>query len=312
MNSTVTSISTAPQLFDRPRLMANRARAAARFDSHNVLFEETAAQLAQRLEGVNRRFTRILDIGARSFSLARTLLKQDANRFIVHCPAAMTDKKLLNGHTCLADEEWLPFRGAAFDLVLSNLHLHWANDLPGALVQMRRTLKPDGFFLACLFGGETLRELRECLYEAEMNVRGGASPHISPFADVQDCGRLMQRAGFALPVIDKERFTLTYRDAFHLMHELRYMGEGNVLFGRDRRFMPRAVFAEADALYKNRYADGLGQITATFDILFLAGWAPHDNQQRPLKPGEAQQRLAEALGTTEIAGPEIAQPSSAS
>lgn len=303
MNTTIPN-----QLFDRVRLRQNRARASAAFASHGVLFEEAAAQMAARLEGINRTFTRILDIGSRSFSLSKALLKSDASRFVVHCPASSTQKKLMNGHICMADEEWLPFRAASFDLILSTLHLHWANDLPGALIQLRRTLKPDGFFIGCLFGGETLHELRSCLYEAELSVRGGVSQHISPFADVQDCGQLMQRAGFTLPVIDKERFTLTYRDSYQLMHELRYMGEGNILTTRDKRFLPRAVFEEADKIYKNRFADGLGRINATFDLLFVAGWAPHDNQQKPLKPGDAALRLATALNTSEITAADRATP----
>ncbi|NDE90724.1 MAG: methyltransferase domain-containing protein [Alphaproteobacteria bacterium] len=291
-------------LFDRNRLQQNRTRAKENFAAHNVLFEEVTAQLVERLQGINRPFKTILDLGSRSFSLAKSLLKQDPTRFIVHSASMPDVNKALTHPVCVVDEEWLPFKDNAFDLILSNLNLHWANDLPGALIQMQHALKPDGFFLGALFGGETLHELRECLYEAEMSVRGGVSQHISPFADLQDCGSLLQRAGFTLPVIDKERITLTYRDSFQLMHELRGMGEGNILSTRDKRFMPGSLFMEADRIYRNRYADGSGNnsknIRATFDILFISGWAPHDNQQKALKPGQAQNRLAAALHTNEI------------
>ncbi|MDX1922547.1 MAG: methyltransferase domain-containing protein [Alphaproteobacteria bacterium] len=315
------AISPNPQpsaLFNRQRLRQNRLRARANFADHNVLFEEVTMQLLDRLQGINRSFNRILDLGSRNFSLSKSLSKQDASRFIVHCPTLPDVKKLLPHHVCVADEEWLPFRDASFDLIISNLNLHWANDLPGALIQMRRALKPDGFFLSALFGGETLRELRECLYEAEMQLRGGVSQHISPFADIQDCGSLLQRAGFTLPVVDKERFTLTYQNSFQLMRELRGMGESNILNSRDKRFMPSELFIEADRIYRNRYAtksesgkseNGPSEkIDATFDIIFIAGWAPHDNQQKPLKPGEAQSRLAKALNTQEILTGEKSSP----
>ncbi|MBY0428027.1 MAG: methyltransferase domain-containing protein [Alphaproteobacteria bacterium] len=302
------------QLFNRERLRRNRERARHNFTQHNVLFEEVNLQILERLEGINRPFHRILDLGSRNFSVAKSLSKQDPSRFIVHGHSTDDVNKLMLNHVVVADEEWLPFRDASFDLAISNLTLHWANDLPGALIQIRRALKPDGFFIAAMFGGETLRELRECLYEAEMNCRGGVSQHISPFADIQDCGSLLQRAGFNLPVIDKERFTLTYRDSFQLMRELRGMGEGNILSTRDKRFMPKSLFIEADTIYKNRFAtasEKIGEpdkIMATFDVLFIAGWAPHDNQQKPLKPGAAQSRLATALNTNELPTADKATP----
>lgn len=301
-------------LFDRLRLRNNRARARGDFTKHNVLFEEVNLQLLERLEGINRPFNRILDLGSRNLSVAKSLSKQNPSRFIVHGHSTVDANKFMLGHVCVTDDEWLPFRDASFDLVVSNLSLHWANDLPGALIQIRRALKPDGFFIAALFGGETLRELRECLYEAEMNLRGGVSQHISPFADIQDCGGLLQRAGFKLPVIDRERFTLTYRDSFQLMRECRGMGEGNILTTRDKRIMPKSLFNDADTIYKNRFASASekegepDKITATFDVLFIAGWAAHDNQQIPLKPGEAQSRLAEALNTSEVTAQDKATP----
>ena len=301
-------------LFDRLRLGQNRARSQHNFTQHNVLFEEVSLQLLERLEGINRPFNHILDLGTRNFSVAKSLSKQNPSRFIVHSHSTTDVNKLMLSHVCVADDEWLPFRDASFDLIISNLSLHWANDLPGALIQIRRALKPDGFFIAALFGGETLRELRECLYEAEMQLRGGVSQHISPFADLQDCGSLLQRAGFSLPVIDKERFTLTYDDSFQLMRDVRGMGEGNILSSRDKRFMPKSLFTLADQIYKSRFAiapessEKTTKISATFDVLFIAGWAPHDNQQKPLKPGEAQTRLASALNTSEVTALDKAAP----
>lgn len=300
--------TSASVLFNRLQLRQNRLRARTHFTQHQALFQEATLQLLERLEGINRPFTRILDLESRSFSLAKSLAKQDSSRFIVHTNSSQDIHHLIPHQVCVCDDEWLPFRHASFDLILSNLTLHWANDLPGALIQIRHALKPDGFFLAVLFGGETLRELRECLYEAEMNVRGGVSQHISPFADIQDCGNLLQRAGFSLPVVDRERFTVTYRDSFHLMHELRGMGEGNVLCSRDKRFMPRKFFEEADRIYKNRYADESENITATFDMLFISGWASHDSQQKALKPGAATRRLADVLNATEIGTGEKTTP----
>ncbi len=293
-------------LFDRQRLRHNRERAQHHYLNHHVLFEEVTTQILERLEAINRPFDRVLDLGSRTLSLAHSLSRQNPARFIIHSPALPDITQPMQHLTCLSDEEWLPFRESSFDLIVNPLTLHWANDLPGALIQIRRALKPDGLFLAALFGGETLRELRECLYEAESQIRGGVSQHISPFADIQDCGHLLQRAGFALPVVDKERITLTYRDSVQLMHDVRGMGEGNTLASRDKRFMPKSLFIEADRIYKNRFAStpkhhgSTGGIIATFDILFIAGWAPHDSQQKPLKPGEAQCRLAHALHTNEV------------
>ena len=179
------------------------------------------------------------------------------------------------------------------------LGLHAVNDLPGALAQIRRALKPDGLFVGALFGGETLNELRLSLAAAESEVMGGISPRVAPFADVRDLGGLLQRVGFALPVADVERTIIRFSDFAALVHELRLMGESNALTERRRKPMSRAMLAATAAHYAANFADPDGKLRATFDIVYLTGWAPHESQQQPLKPGSAKARLAEALGTNE-------------
>jgi SAM-dependent methyltransferase len=203
-----------------------------------------------------------------------------------------------------ADEEFLPFATQSLDLVLSNLSLHWVNDLPGALSQIRMALKPDGLLLAALFGTETLKELRNVLIEAEAEVAGGVAPRVSPFTDVRDAGNLLTRAGFALPVVDAETVTVTYSDMFKLMADLRAMGETNAVI--ERRHVPTRsdVFLRAAALYAERFSDPRGRITATFQIITMTAWAPHASQQKPLRPGSATTRLADALQAQEVSLPE--------
>jgi NADH dehydrogenase [ubiquinone] 1 alpha subcomplex assembly factor 5 len=201
------------------------------------------------------------------------------------------------GLAVAGDEEFLPFAEASFDLIVSNLSLHWVNDLPGALVQARRALKPDGFFCAAILGGDTLFEMRRSLMEAEMELSGGVSPRISPFAEVRDAGGLLQRAGFALPVVDSDTITVTYDSPFRLMADLRGMGETNTGLGRRRTPTPRALMAEAARRYAELFSEPDGRIIATFQIIWLAGWAPHESQQKPLPRGSGQVPLGEALNT---------------
>jgi SAM-dependent methyltransferase len=200
----------------------------------------------------------------------------------------------------IADEEALPFRDGSLDLVVSALALQFVNDLPGVLVQIRRALKPDGLFLAALIGGETLTELRQSFAAAESEMEGGVSPHVAPFADLRDLGALLQRAGFALPVTDTDRVTVRYDSAFALMHDLRRMGATNALLDRRRTPLRRATLTRMAEIYAQRFADNDGRVRATFEIVWLSGWAPHPDQPQPLKPGSAQVRLADALGTREI------------
>lgn len=287
------------EVFDRASVRRHRDRAAAGLERFDFLHCEIADRLADRLLDVARPFPRALELGARGGRFAALRGNRGGIEQLVQCDLSPAMLRTAGGARVACDEEWLPFAPASFDLVLSCLSLHWVNDLPGALVQIRRSLKPDGLFLAALLGGETLTELRQALLIAEAELTGGASPRVSPFAGLPDAGALMQRAGFALPVVDGDRLTLTYADPFALMHELRGLGESNAVKERQRGATRRAVIARAAALYHERFADTDGRIPATFDVVYLTGWAPHESQQQPLKPGSAQSRLADALDTLE-------------
>ena len=207
-----------------------------------------------------------------------------------------------------ADDEALPFADGAFDLVVSGLSLHWVNDLPGSLVQIRRSLRPDGLFLGALLGGDTLIELRHALVEAESEIEGGVSPRVSPFLDVREGGALLQRAGFALPVVDSDTITVTWPDALALMRDLRGMGEANSVIERKKGFTRRETLFVAAARYQERHGDADGRIPATFQVIYLTGWAPHENQQQALRPGAATARLADALDVTEVSAGEKTEP----
>jgi SAM-dependent methyltransferase len=199
----------------------------------------------------------------------------------------------------IADDEALPFAQRSFDLVTSVLALHAVNDLPGALVQIRQALRPDGLFLAAMFGGESLRELKLAFAAAEAEILGGTSPRVAPFGDVRDLGGLLSRAGFALPVADLERTIVRYRDLARLFADLRALGETNVLAARSVKFLSPRILEAVTREYSERFSDSNGRFLATFDIVFLTGWTPHESQQQPLRPGSAKMRLADALGTKE-------------
>jgi SAM-dependent methyltransferase len=231
--------------------------------------------------------------------MARTLQGRGGVEWLVSADPAPEFARLAPAPRLAADAEALPFAPDAFDLVLSPLLLHWTNDLPGALLQLRHMLRPDGLLLAALLGGETLDALRRALMEAEIAEEGGASPRVSPFADVRDLGGLLQRAGFALPVVDSDTIEVTYGDALALMRDLRAMGEANAVAERRRGFTRRATLARAAALYQERHAGPDGRIAARFQVITLTAWAPHASQQKPLKPGSAAARLAAALGAEE-------------
>jgi NADH dehydrogenase [ubiquinone] 1 alpha subcomplex assembly factor 5 len=292
-------------------LRRRRDRAAAGLARHDFLIREAADRLCDRLDDVRRKFPLALDLGCHNGELAAILAGRGGIERLVQCDLspAMARRAAANGNAALAgDEEFLPFGTGSFDLVLSCLDLHWVNDLPGALLQIRQALKPDGLFLAVLFGLGTLGDLRDCLIEAEAEVKGGASPRISPFADARDGAGLLQRAGFALPVADVETITVTYPDALALMHDLRGMGETNVTRARSSRYAGRELFAKTAALYAERHADASGRAAAQFRLLFLTGWAPHESQQQPLRPGSARNRLAHALDTVEHRSGDKARP----
>lgn len=280
-------------VFDRKLLRARRRRAAA-LDPATFLIDRVAEDLAERLGAVLRRFHCAVDLGTPTNALRRALASASVTELI------SVDSVLRPFVDVVADEEALPFGEASRDLVVSALALQFVNDLPGTLVQIRRALKPDGLFLAALLGGETLTELRAAFAAAEAEIEGGASPRVAPFVDVREMGALLQRAGFALPVTDVDRLTVRYRSPFALMQDLRRMGATNALIERRRRPLRRATLARMAEVYAARFADPDGRIRATFDVVWLSGWAPHESQQKPLAPGSAKVRLADALGTEEI------------
>jgi ubiquinone/menaquinone biosynthesis C-methylase UbiE len=291
-----------PVLFDRA-LLRSRQRRALTLAPSGFLLERVAEDAADRIGAVLRRFELALDLGTPGDALRRALI---ASRKVgtVIAADALVDRVARHDDTStvtvVCDEEALPFRDASLDLVTSGLSLQVVNDLPGTLVQIRRALKPDGLFLAALIGGDSLSELRQAFATAEAEIENGVSPRVAPFADVRDLGSLLQRAGFALPVTDVDRFTVRYASPLALMHDLRRMGATNALFERSRRPLKRAVLARMMETYGGRFADLDGRIRATFEIMWLSGWAPHESQQQPLKPGSAQRRLADALGTQEL------------
>jgi len=286
-------MTDSPIIFDRLLQRRRRSRAAA--SPANFLLEHVAGELVDRLSVVLRRFDVGVDLGTPGDAVRVSLRRLGAVGTIVGADVIARSRPFV-----VADEEALPFRDSSLDLVVSGLALHFANDLPGVLTQIRRALKPDGLFLAALLGGDTLTELRQAFAEAETEIEGGVSPRVAPFADLRQLGALLQRAGFALPVIDVERVTVRYGSAFDLMHDLRRVGAANTLVARRRVPLRRMTLMQMADIYARRFADADGRIRTTFDIVWLSGWSPHPNQQQPLRPGSAKARLADALGTREI------------
>jgi SAM-dependent methyltransferase len=275
-------MAQSPIIFDRTLLRARRAR-AERLGPATFLLDRVADDMADRLGAVLRRFDLAADVGTANDAVRRSLAgKVGAIASVV------------------TDDEALPFRDGSLDLVVSALALQFVNDLPGTLVQIRRALRPDGLFLAALIGGESLSELRQSFAAAEAEIEGGVSPRVAPFADLRDLGALLQRAGFALPVSDIDRLTVRYATPLALMHDLRRMGATNALMERRRVPLRRTTLMRMMEIYSERFAGSDGRVPATFEIVWLSGWAPHESQQRPLAPGSAKTRLADALRTREI------------
>ena len=283
-------------IFDRNLVRRHRNRAAADFTEHDFLFREIGERLADRLDDITRRFPLAVEIGARGGLFRAIVGARGGIERLVETDLSPALLRRKAGNRLVADEELLPFAEASLDLVVSNLALHWVNDLPGCLSQIRRALKPDGLFLASLFGGETLHELGQALGEAEIAATGGMTPRISPFVDVRDAGALLQRPGFALPVVDSDRLTVSYGDALSLMRDLRSMGETNAAVERARTIARRDVLLGAAATYHERCADAEGRIPATFQVIYLTGWRPHESQQQPARRGSGQVSLVDALG----------------
>lgn len=285
-----------PRIFDRSLVARRRARAASSFADHAFLKREVAERLAERLDPILRRFPLALDLGAHDGALSASLAGRGGIERVIKADLSPALLAAGSGARVAVDEEWLPFADESVDLVVSALSLHWVNDLPGALVQINRALKPDGLFLGATFGPATLRELREAFAQAEIEVLGGVSPRVSPFLDAGEAAGLLQRARFALPVADSETITVTYADPLALLMDLRGMGETNALIERRRAPMGRALLGRMLALYRERWAGADGRVPATFEIVTLTGWAPHESQQKPLPRGSATMRLADALG----------------
>lgn len=271
-----------------------KRRARAGFQEAAFLHQRVAADLADRLEAIPRPFARALALGGGGLFSAELQRRPELASRI----AQITEADVASGDLVL-DPEHLPFAPAVFDLIVSPLALHWVNDLPGALIQLRLALKPDGLLLASLFGGDTLSELRLSLIEAESELTGGAGPRVAPFADLHDIAGLLQRAGFALPAADRDIITVRYGEPMRLLADLRAMGETAALRERSPRPLSRRILAHAFDIYRQRFSDSDGRIRATFEILTATGWAPHESQQQPLKPGSAKTGLADALGTKE-------------
>lgn len=293
-------------VFDRAVLRQRRERAAQRWDGAAFLKRELAHRLAERLDDVRRTFPLALDVGCHGGEVAAALQQPDGGRrggvqTLVSLDLAwrFAHRAAVHGPAVVADEETLPFRPASIDLVLSAMDLHWVNDLPGALAQVCRILKPDGLFLAAMLGGETLWQLRQALAQAESDVEGGLSPRVSPFASLHDAAGLLQRAGFAMPVADRETIDVRYADALALMRDLRAMAESNAVHGRRPTLSRRETLVRAASIYAQRHGGADGRVVATFEVLYLHGWAPHGTQPRPLRPGTAATRLADALGAIE-------------
>jgi NADH dehydrogenase [ubiquinone] 1 alpha subcomplex assembly factor 5 len=293
------SMTEPPKIFDRRLLRARRGRVAPGAAKHDFLLQRVASDLEERLLIIRRDFPLALNLGAHHGVLTRRLEALEQIGTVITAESAPEFLSGAQGKTLLADEEALPFADASLDLVASGLALQTVNDLPGTLLQIRRALKPDGLFLGALLGGATLTELRQAWLQAESEIAGGASPRVAPFADVRDLGGLLQRAGFALPVVDADTVSVSYASPLALMAEVKAMGASNVLAERRRVPVTRRLLLRAAELYAEQSSLPGGRIHATFEILTLTAWVPHESQPKPLQPGSAKTRLADALGVKE-------------
>lgn len=288
------------RIFDRALLTRRRTRFAGGAPRHDFLLHRVADDLAERLAIVRRTLPLAVNIGAHHGVVSERIRGlAGVERIIDLDPVAALLARSPADLRVVADEEALPFGDGTLDLTVSALSLQLVNDLPGTLIQIRRALRPDGLLLASVLGGSSLHELRAAWLAAEAEVSGGASPRVAPFADVRDMGALLQRAGFALPVVDSETVTVTYSDPLSLMREIRAMGASNMLMARRKTPVTRSLLLRAAEIYIERYAQSDGRIPATFEILTLTAWAPDASQPKPLRPGSAATRLAEALGVPE-------------
>jgi len=283
-------------IFDSAALRAHRRRAAPGFGAHDFLMREVTARVVDRVGDTNRDFPLAVEFGCHGDLLADALGGHSRIGRLVQC-ANLADylPDTASANRLVADDEFVPFAAGSVDLALSVLNLHWVNDLPGTLVQVRRALKPDGLLLAAMLGGDTLHELRYALMQAEVAIEGGVTPRVSPLVDVASLGGLLQRAGFALPVVDVDTITVTYPDALALMRELRGMGETNAATARRKSFSRRKTMLATVEAYHDEFADADGRIPATFQMLYMSAWRPHESQQQPAARGSATVSLTDAL-----------------
>ena len=286
------------RIFNRTLHARRRGRAARRFSDFSFLKQIAAEDFVSRLGAINRRFERVLDLGAHDGLLRRTL-RNDAIVGPRLGSIVTADMSCAFGPDVVVDEERLPFADASFDLVVSALSLHWVNDLPGALIQIRRILKPDGLFIGTVLGGRTLSELRQALLSAEEEVRGGAANRISPFLDVIDGAGLLQRTGFAMPVADNDARTVRYGHPLRLLQDIRGMGETAAFADAAAPALTRQILLRMVSVYAGRFSDEDGRVRATFEFVTLSGWAPSPDQPKPRRPGSATIRLSDALGVKE-------------
>jgi SAM-dependent methyltransferase len=283
------------EITDKRLLRRRLARAHSAGDRRaGFLIEHVTADLVERLSAIERRFEVAVAHGGQTSALADALLASGKAGSVIRLESTAAAFPAA-GAGVVGDEEALPFAPASLDLFVSVLALQWTNDLPGTLIQIRAALRPDGLLLAAMTGGRTLTELREALAAAESEIRGGASPRVVPAADVRDLGALLQRAGFALPVVDRDALTVRYSSAFDLFRDLRAMGATNVSPERERRPTRKSVFLRAAEIYAERFSDPDGRVRATFEIVSLSGWAPHESQQKPAARGSGKVSLAAAL-----------------
>ena len=285
-----------PEIFDRKSVKLHRNRAARDLPAFDFLLCEVADMVADRLSDIRRCFPVALDVGCHTGQISNVLAGRGGIETLLQCDLSEQMARRTNGLKIVADEEFLPIADNVLDLVISCLSLHWVNDLPGTLIQLRRALKEDGLFLAALFGGKTLKELRESLITAESEIMGGAGPRVSPFADVKDGGALLQRAGFALPVADTNVLTVSYEDPLKLMGDLRGMGEQMASHNRLKSFTRREIIYRAAEIYQANYGNVDGRVPATFEVITLTAWSPSSNQQQPLMRGSGQINLANVFG----------------
>ena len=286
-----------PLVFDRNQLARRRARAGTSYQTVDFLKRRVAEDIEDRISLTKRQFDVGVELGAGHFSM-RNMLAAHCQTLLETDPSPAIAAALQPPALCV-NEEWLPFREASVDLFVSALSLHWVNDLPGTLIQIRRALKPDGYFVGAMPGGASLNELRQVLLQAEAEMTGGAEMRVSPFADALDLSQLLQRAGFTLPVSDRDRLTLRYDNLFGLLRDLQASGETHAPFAKGRRPLSNRILMRAAELYQEQFSDPDGRIRATVDILWMTGWAPHPDQPKPKRPGSATVRLADALGVTE-------------